>query len=141
MEILHTKHILKNVLDFSFTNVTYSGINRSTAYNSYTLLFCLRMNIRRGSQGLNRKERLSPRQPPSNYQKLLTYKLSSVHLQSYMLGIAKTFLLTFPLCTYCVVPTSWRKQIFEKKTPSRGMSNLPKPGVDHKNLGYFCLRP
>ena len=67
MEILHTEQILTNVLDVSFTNVTYSGINRSTTYDSFTLLFCLRMDIKRGSQGLNRMGRLSPRQPPANY--------------------------------------------------------------------------
>ena len=32
MEILHTEQILTNVLDVSFTNVTYSGINKSTYY-------------------------------------------------------------------------------------------------------------
>ena len=32
MEILHTVQILTNVLDVSFTNVTYSGINKSTYY-------------------------------------------------------------------------------------------------------------
>ena len=32
MEIPHTVQILTNVLDVSFTNVTYSGINKSTYY-------------------------------------------------------------------------------------------------------------
>ena len=42
-------------------------ISLLTTYNSFTILFCLRMAIKRGSQGLNRMGRLSPRQPPVNY--------------------------------------------------------------------------
>ena len=62
VEILHTEQTLTNVLDVSFTNVTYSGINRSTTYNSFTLLFCLRMDIKRGYQGLNRKSKTTTSQ-------------------------------------------------------------------------------